>query len=203
MSWRRCLKLNGINQRMFYVTEPFTFESMIKKSRFISVILPCASADLVLPLLRTLQIEHPQANHIAFAYRIKTNTGIIYRFNDAGEPTGTAGKPIFQYLEGNNVINVLVVVIRYFGGVKLGAGGLTRAYGQMAKQVIEASTLQAYIEMATLNITLDYDKFQSFEYALKKLNGCIVEQDFAGQIQLTVTLPLEKQSELEGEFFIA
>jgi len=188
---------------MFYVTEPFTFESMIKKSRFISVILPCASADLVLPLLRTLQIEHPQANHIAFAYRIKTNTGIIYRFNDAGEPTGTAGKPIFQYLEGNNVINVLVVVIRYFGGVKLGAGGLTRAYGQMAKQVIEASTLQAYIEMATLNITLDYDKFQSFEYALKKLNGCIVEQDFAGQIHLTVTLPLEKQSELEGEFFIA
>ncbi len=101
------------------------------------------------------------------------------------------------------VINVLVVVIRYFGGVKLGAGGLTRAYGQMAKQVIEASTLHPYIEMTTVHFNLDYDKFQSFEYALKKLNGHIVEQDFAGQIHLTVTLPLEKQSDLESVFSIA
>ena len=188
---------------MFYVTDSCTFEDMIKKSRFISVILPCASADLVLPLLKTLHTEHAQANHIAYAYRIKTNTGIIYRFHDAGEPTGTAGKPIFQYLEGKDVINVLVVVIRYFGGVKLGAGGLTRAYGQMAKQVIEASTLQIYIEMATVHFTLDYDKFQSFEYALKKVNGHIIEQDFAGQIHLTVTLPLEKKSDLESTFSIA
>jgi uncharacterized YigZ family protein len=188
---------------MLNVTESCTFEDMIKKSRFISVMLPCASADLVLPLLRTLHTEHPQANHIAFAYRIKTNTGIIYRFHDAGEPTGTAGKPIFQYLEGRDIINVLVVIIRYFGGVKLGAGGLTRAYGQMAKQVIEASTLQIYIEMATVHFTLDYDKFQSFEYALKKVNGHIIEQDFAGQIHLTVTLPLEKKSDLESTFSIA
>ena len=70
--------------------------------------------------LKTLQAEHPHANHIAFAYRIKTNEGIIYRFHDAGEPTGTAGKPIFQYIEGKNIINVFIVVIRYFGGVKLG-----------------------------------------------------------------------------------
>ena len=188
---------------MLYVTESCTFEDMIKKSRFISVILPCASADLVLPLLKILHTEHAQANHIAYAYRIKTNTGIIYRFHDAGEPTGTAGKPIFQYLEGKNIINVLVVVIRYFGGVKLGAGGLTRAYGQMAKQVIEASTLHPYIEMTTVHFILDYDKFQSFEYELKKVNGHIVEQDFAGQIHLTVTLPLEKQSDLESKFSIA
>ena len=74
---------------------------------------------------------------------------------------------------------------------------------QMAKQVIEASTLQIYIEMATVHFTLDYDKFQSFEYALKKVNGHIIEQDFAGQIHLTVTLPLEKKSDLESTFSIA
>ena len=73
----------------------------------------------------------------------------------------------------------------------------------MAKQVIEASTLQIYIEMATVHFTLDYDKFQSFEYALKKVNGHIIEQDFAGQIHLTVTLPLEKKSDLESTFSIA
>ena len=92
------------------------------------------------------------------------------------------------------------MVIRYFGGVKLGAGGLTRAYGHMAKQVIEISTLQPYIEMTTLQFTLDYERFQSFDYALKKVNGQIIEQVFAGQIHLIVTLPAEKQRDLESQF---
>jgi uncharacterized YigZ family protein len=185
---------------MYYVTESYTFEESIKKSRFISVIFPCTSDQVVLPQLKTLHAEHPHASHIAFAYRIKTHEGIIYRFHDAGEPTGTAGKPIFQYIEGKDIINVLIVVIRYFGGVKLGAGGLTRAYGHMAKQVIEISTLQPYVEMTTLQFTLDYERFQPFDYALKKVNGQIIEQVFAGQIHLIVTLPAEKQRELESQF---
>lgn len=186
--------------KMLYVTESYRFEETIKKSRFISVIYPCTSEQAVWRQLKTLQAEHPHANHIAFAYRIKTNEGIIYRFHDAGERTGTAGKPIFQYIEGKNLINALIVVIRYFGGVKLGAGGLTRAYGQMAKQVIDVAALQPYIEMTTLHFTLDYEKFQAFEYALKKLNGQIIEQEFAGQIHLTVMLPVDKQGELESQF---
>ncbi|TAK63403.1 MAG: YigZ family protein [Methylobacter sp.] len=185
---------------MLYVTESYRFEEIIKKSRFISVIYPCTSEQAVWRQLKTVQAEHPHANHIAFAYRIKTNEGIIYRFHDAGEPTGTAGKPIFQYIEGKNLINALIVVIRYFGGVKLGAGGLTRAYGQMAKQVIDVAALQPYIEMTTLHFTLDYEKFQAFEYALKKLNGQIIEQEFAGQIHLTVALPIDKQGDLESQF---
>lgn len=186
--------------KMLYVTESYRFEEIIKKSRFISVIYPCTSEQAVWQQLKSLQAEHPHANHIAFAYRIKINEGIIYRFHDAGEPTGTAGKPIFQYIEGKNLINALIVVIRYFGGVKLGAGGLTRAYGQMAKQVIDVAALQPYIEMTTLHFTLDYEKFQAFEYALKKLNGQIIEQEFAGQIHLTVMLPVDKQGELESQF---
>ncbi|WP_363331483.1 YigZ family protein [Methylobacter sp.] len=186
--------------KMLYVTESYRFEEIIKKSRFISVIYPCTSEQAVWRQLKTVQAEHPHANHIAFAYRIKTNEGIIYRFHDAGEPTGTAGKPIFQYIEGKNLINALIVVIRYFGGVKLGAGGLTRAYGQMAKQVIDVAALQPYIEMTTLHFTLDYEKFQAFEYALKKLNGQIIEQEFAGQIHLTVALPIDKQGDLESQF---
>ncbi|MDD2661010.1 MAG: YigZ family protein [Methylococcales bacterium] len=185
---------------MFYVTESYTSEEIIKKSRFISAIFPCTREQEVFHQLKKLHAEHSHANHIAFAYRIKTNEGVVYRFHDAGEPTGTAGKPIFQHIEGKNLINVLVVVIRYFGGVKLGAGGLSRAYGNMAKQVIDISTLQPYIEMTTLRFTLDYEKFQAFDYALKKVNGQIIEQVFAGQIHLTVTLPIEKQRDLESQF---
>ena len=83
----------------------------------------------------------------------------------------------------------MAIVIRYFGGVKLGAGGLTRAYSHAVKQAIELATLHPHIEMTTINFTLDYEQFQLFEYALKKADGKIVEQNFAGQIQLTVKLP--------------
>jgi uncharacterized YigZ family protein len=185
---------------MLYVAEPHAFEEQIKKSRFVGIITSCESEQAVLRELKALQIQHPHANHIAFAYRLKTENGIIYRFHDAGEPTGTAGKPIFQHIEGKNIINVLVVVIRYFGGVKLGAGGLTRAYGNIAKQVIDSAFLQPYIETVLLHFTLDYNQFQLFEYALKKADGQIIEQTFAGQIQLTVKLPVEKVIELTSQF---
>ena len=147
---------------MFYITQSCMFEEVIKKSRFIGFVIPCENEQDVFRELKTLQIQHPHANHIVYAYRFKTDNGIVYRFHDAAEPTGTAGKPIFQHLEGKNIVNVLAVVVRYFGGVKLGAGGLTRAYGNTAKQAIDSASLEPYIEMAVLHFTLDYDQFQSF-----------------------------------------
>jgi putative IMPACT (imprinted ancient) family translation regulator len=94
---------------MFYVNEPSTFVDSIKKSQFINLIFPCANEQVVLYQLKKLQAEHPHANHIAFAYPIKTNEGIGYRFHDAGEPTGTDGKPIFQYIEGKNIREKLAI----------------------------------------------------------------------------------------------
>jgi len=164
-------------------------EEIIKKSRFIGVIVPCADENEVLQQLRQLHASYPDATHIAYAYQLKTDNGLVYRFHDAGEPTGTAGKPIFQHIEGKQLINVLVAVIRYFGGVKLGAGGLTRAYGQTARQVIEAAEIYPYIEMATIHLTLDYKNIQPLEYALKKLDGQIIKQDFAEQVKIVVQLP--------------
>lgn len=177
-----------------------TFEEVIKKSRFIGAIFPCESEQAVMPELKKLHELHPHASHIVFAYRLKTENGMAYRFHDAGEPTGTAGKPIFQHLEGKDIVNALIVVVRYFGGVKLGAGGLTRAYGNTARQVIEAAHLQPYIEMVSLNFTLDYEKFQPFEYALKKVVGEIIEQNFAAQIRVTVKLPAENAAQLQAQF---
>jgi uncharacterized YigZ family protein len=185
---------------MFHVLQSHTIEELIKKSRFIGVLAPCENEQDVLRELKTLQVAHPHASHIVFAYRLKTSNGIIYRFHDAGEPTGTAGKPIFQHLEGKNIINAVVMVVRYFGGVKLGAGGLTRAYGNTAKQVIDGAALLPFIDMATVEFTLDYEQFQPFEYALKKVDGKIIEQDFGGQIRLTVKLPSEKVEELSNQF---
>jgi uncharacterized YigZ family protein len=177
---------------MYCVKSRQVIEENIKKSRFIGVIVPCASENDVLLNLKQLHDEYPNASHIAYAYRIKTDHGLIYRFHDAGEPTGTAGKPIFQHIEGKKLINLLIAVIRYFGGVKLGAGGLTRAYGNTAKQVIEAAEIGAFVEMINIPLTLDYKQMQPFECLLKKLDGHILKQDFAEQVRLIIQLPAEQ-----------
>lgn len=171
------------------VKSPIYIEEIIKKSRFIGLIFPCNSEPEAVSYINGLRIEHPAANHIAFAYRIKTEKGTVCRFHDAGEPSGTAGKPIFKYVEGHDLINVLCVVVRYFGGIKLGAGGLTRAYGNAAKQAIAAAEIIEFIELATLQFTLDYNQLQPFEYTLKKFSGKILSRDFTGQIQLLAQLP--------------
>lgn len=185
---------------MYCVKSKRTIEDTIKKSRFIGVIIPCSSEQDVMLNLKNLHIEHPNATHIAYAYRLKTDQGLIYRFHDAGEPAGTAGKPIYQHLEGKELINVLVAVIRYFGGIKLGAGGLTRAYGATAKQAIEAAEISAYVKMMYIRLTLDYSRIQSLDYALKKMGGSIIQQDFAGQVENLVELPAEHLNALLETF---
>lgn len=166
-----------------------TIEDSIKKSRFIGIISPCSSEVEAMGVLQQSHLVHPNANHIAFAYRINTSKGIIYRFHDAGEPSGTAGKPIFQHLEGKELINMIIAVIRYFGGVKLGAGGLTRAYGNTAKKAIEAARLEPFVIHSTIKVKLDYKQLQNLEYHLQKLQGAIISKEFSENIKLTIRLP--------------
>ena len=174
---------------MKIVVKAAEYEELIKKSRFIGIISPCATEQDALRLLQRLHIQHPNASHIVYAYRIQSAERWICRFHDAGEPSGTAGKPIFQHLEGKQLINLIVVVIRYFGGIKLGAGGLTRAYSNTAKHVIDAAELLDYIELTELDIAINYNQLQALEYQLKKLEGSITAQDFSDNVKIRVKLP--------------
>lgn len=143
------------------------------------------------------QQQHPNATHIVFAYQIKLATGIVRKFYDDGEPSGTAGKPVFQHLEGKDLINILCIVVRYFGGIKLGTGGLTRAYGNTAKKALEASTIIEHIEYAEVNLVLDYKQMQNFIYQLKKLEGKIIQQEFSEIINLMIKIPEKNLSSLK------
>ncbi len=173
-----------------------TVEDTIKKSRFIGIIAPCSSEKNSLLILQQLHLAHANASHIAFAYRINTSKGIIYRFHDAGEPSGTAGKPIFQHLEGKDLINIVISVIRYFGGIKLGAGGLTRAYGNTAKKAIEAASICPFVVFSTINVELEYKHLQNFEYHLRKLQGQIINKEFSENVKLTINLPADNVAAL-------
>jgi uncharacterized YigZ family protein len=185
---------------VYCVKSQHTIEDNIKKSRFIGMIFPCKDEQTVVRHLKTLHHDYPDATHIVYAYRLKTPQGFVYRFHDAGEPSGTAGKPIFQHLDGKDLIDVLLVVIRYFGGIKLGAGGLTRAYGNAAKRVIDEADIEPFIEMATVRLSVTYSQLQPLEYLLKKLNGRIVDQQFAEQINLVLELPAEQVQTLQQSF---
>ncbi len=185
---------------MYCVKTALTIEDTIKKSRFIGIISPCQTENEAIQQLNQLHQQYPNASHIVFAYRILSAKGIITRFHDAGEPGGTAGKPVFQHLEGKNLINLICVVVRYFGGVKLGAGGLTRAYGNTAKKVIEDSILTKYIKYAEVKQEIAYNQLQPFEYQLEKLEGVIVKQDFTDKISLVIKIPENNLADLKGIF---
>lgn len=174
---------------MKIVTQTTHYEESIKKSRFVGWIAPCQDEQEALRFLASLHQQYADASHIVYAYRVQSPDGLICRFNDAGEPSGTAGKPIFQHLEGKQLINLVVAVVRYFGGVKLGAGGLTRAYGNIARQTIEIAELVEYVEQVALKLELDYSQLQSLEYHLKKFHGEIISQDFAERVVNRIKLP--------------
>ncbi len=175
-------------------------EEIIKKSRFLGISIPCQTENESIQHLEKIHQQHPNASHLVFAYRIKTKTGMRHKFHDAGEPNGTAGKPVYQHLEGKDLINLMIVVIRYFGGIKLGAGGLTRAYGNVAKKVIETSVITEYIEYSQIWLEINYKQMQTFEYQLKKLAGNIISQDFSENISLLVKIPEKNVAILEKYF---
>ncbi|WP_255211119.1 IMPACT family protein [Methylogaea oryzae] len=141
------------------IAQPGRAEQTINKSRFIGAAEACADEREVMALFRRLAAEHPSAHHLAFAYRLKTPQGLLQRCHDAGEPSGTAGKPILQHLEGKDLVNACIAVVRYYGGINLGTGGLARAYGNTARMALEAARLEPYVEMAKLRLTVDYGRW--------------------------------------------
>ena len=139
------------------------YETTIKNSKFIGVIIPIEFLDDVKDNLNKLKEEYKNATHYCYAFKLINDKG----FSDDGEPNKTAGIPILNVIEGNDLVNVLVVVIRYFGGIKLGPGGLIRAYSSTCKEVINKSTLVELIKGIEASITFNYSKEKEINYLLK------------------------------------
>ena len=165
-------------------------EQTINKSRFYAWTAHCESEQQVGAFLRAIAAQHASAHHLAYAFRIKTSDGVILRFSDAGEPSGTAGKPILQMLEGRNLINVCVGVIRYYGGVNLGTGGLVRAYGGTAKMALEAAYAIPFVEMQLLKLTIQYNRMDELTRTLMQVKGKILNKKFDDAVHVEISLPI-------------
>ena len=158
-------------------------EITIKNSKFIGVIIPIESKEDIKERLSELKTEYKNATHYCYAFKLINDKG----FSDDGEPNKTAGIPILNVIEGENLINVLVVVIRYFGGIKLGPGGLIRAYSNTCKEVINKSTLIDLINGLEASITFDYSKEKEINYLLKNtiIKNKLYEQNCTYIIETT------------------
>jgi len=185
---------------MFTIENAGSAEQTINKSRFYAWAASCQSEQEVGSFLRAIAAQHQSASHLAYAFRIKTADGIVPRFSDAGEPSGTAGKPILQMLEGRDLINVAVGVIRYYGGVNLGTGGLARAYGGTAKMALDATKIVAFVEMQEINLTVDYKQLDELMRAVTQHHGVVLDKTFDQQVRLKINLPAQQSQALLSRF---
>ena len=165
----------------FYTIDaPAEGEFKDRGSRFIGYAYPVRTEEEALVYLEALRKEHFKARHHCFAWRMGVD-GLRFRANDDGEPSGTAGRPILGQIDALGLTDVTVVVVRYFGGVLLGASGLIHAYRQAASEALHAATVVEKIIQDTFWINFDYALMPDVMNALKKLELSIYTQDFADQ----------------------
>ena len=183
---------------MKVVKESFSSQIEVKKSIFIAHLVPFSKFNST---KEQLKLKHKKANHIVWAYRkINQFNQIEEGSSDDGEPKGCAGVPALNVLRGEELVDVGVLIVRYFGGIKLGTGGMARAYSQATKSVIEVAKLKPYQKIESFEFESSYKALREIEYHLKSLNILEVSRDFqADRVKWRVladTLSIQRLKEL-------
>lgn len=167
-------------------------EIIIKNSRFITLLYKLNDVNEVNSIVDEVKELYPKATHYCYAYI----TDNARRSSDDGEPGGTAGAPMLNVLDKEEIINILAVTVRYFGGIKLGAGGLVRAYSKSVRDAVLASDLADVVKGYRMNVTISYDMQKNLDYLLK--NYVVVNKQFNDKVIYTILLPIDKLSILGG-----
>lgn len=164
------------------ISEKITNELIIKNSKFITIIYPITSIENIQGLIDETKLVYPKATHYCYAYIIND----IKRSSDDKEPSGTAGTPMLNVLTKENYTNILVITVRYFGGIKLGAGGLVRAYSKSVKEVLSIATTIDLELGYRVQITASYSKQKELDYLLR--NTLIIKKEYQEKIEYEVLI---------------
>ena len=168
-------------------------ETIVNRSRFICYLSPCQSTEQARELVKLQQINHPQASHHCYAYlSAAPDDSQHYGFSDDGEPSGTAGKPMLSMLQGGDVGEICAVVVRYFGGTKLGTGGLQRAYGGSVRNALVHLTTKLKIPMVDKRLACQYTQVNDILHLLEQSGGKVKSQDYGQQVNFILSVPLEQ-----------
>lgn len=182
---------------MQFVQEEFNVTVEIKKSKFIAYLFPYEKFDEV---MEKLKVEHPKARHFVYAYRyLNEFDQVVENSSDDGEPKGTSGKPSLAVLTGIEIINSGVIIVRYFGGIKLGTGGLVRAYGDAVNEILKCAKLCEYKKLIEKKLNFEYSYLSKVEYLLNKYDIITTKKIFESNVILYIQASQEQLDKLVNE----
>lgn len=185
------------NEPYFTVEMASEAEHIVEKSRFIGRAFPVTREEEAHALIEQARREHPGATHVCYGMRVGRGARAIDRYHDDGEPSRTAGMPIWQVLEGRELVDTLVIVIRYFGGIKLGTGGLARAYRESARLALEAACVLQYFPEVEMRLCISYALQGKVEHLLEQLEAVrVIEIDFAAEVTLHLAVRRQELDQL-------
>lgn len=163
---------------------PIRTELIVKRSRFLTTVRRAASVEQARAIIADVRAEMPDASHHVYAFRIGFGNTITEGMSDAGEPTGTSGPPTLAVLRGSGLGDIVVVTTRYFGGAKLGTGGLARAYTESAHEAIRQLRTELKVERRTVGLELPYSLYNVTKRLISQHRGEIEDEVFDGQIMI-------------------
>ncbi|NVK24041.1 MAG: YigZ family protein [Gammaproteobacteria bacterium] len=177
----------------FQIVEKVEHTLEVKKSQFITWVMPITSKQQAKEYIQQAKAQYPDARHHCWAYVMGDNpNSMTAAMSDDGEPSGTAGKPMLNVLQHKPVSNVMAIVIRYFGGVKLGAGGLVRAYSQAVEQGFSLAELSEIIPMVDMDVSVPFADEQWLRHQAEQFNASIEETNYSEHVDVFLTVPAHK-----------
>ncbi len=174
-------------------------EIEIKKSRFIASLAPAFSIDEAKAFIGQVRKEFGDASHNVPAFIIGSGNSVTAHCNDDGEPSGTAGRPMLAVLQGSGLGDVVVVVTRYFGGTKLGTGGLVRAYGDAVKAALAITPHAEKVATHTIMLAIPYNYIERIRILVAKWNGRLLDESFAADVTVTAQLIVTQFPQFQQE----
>jgi uncharacterized YigZ family protein len=169
---------------MQFVKEHFPTTLEVKQSKFIAHLIPY---DLYASTLSNLKEQHPKARHFVTAFRyLNEYEQVVEHSSDDGEPKGTSGKPSLMVLQGQELINTAVIIVRYFGGTKLGTGGLVRAYSDAVNLVLQSACLFEYKKEKELFFELEYSDVRLIDYECEEIGIRVLEKNFNTKVSYKI-----------------
>ena len=179
------------------ISAPCQTEFTEKKSRFITYIAPVQTEAEAIAFIQKISSEHREARHVVYAYSLLE--GQIKRFSDAGEPSGTAGMPTLEVLLHKEIYNVAIATVRYFGGILLGTGGLTRAYSKGASDAVNAADVITRTWGDTVEITIPYNLYGKVSPYISSKGFPIISSDFSDNVSMLIFSPKAETDKLIAE----
>lgn len=179
---------------MKVLKEEHTVEIVVKKSRFMAIARTCTSPAQVKSLVDETRSKYEGATHVVHAAVM----GNQFSFSDDHEPKNTAGRPVFEVVKGSGITNIIVLVVRYFGGTLLGTGGLVKAYGDSAKAVLDGIETEELVQKTRFSMEIGYELYESMKRLLASLDAVVDKEDFGTTVVLGGSVPADALDKLRA-----